>query len=107
MCVCVCSNFSIAEEDAPGETRRAQAGSEVWRPKERHRSHAHESNRAIDWDGARVKRSSRTGYWQRRTIEAMDIKLSEKTGRWPTVAHNMEPGPEPTLTNPWIVQSVS
>ena len=31
------------------------------------------------WDGARVKRSSMTGYWQRRTIAAIHIKLSEKT----------------------------
>ena len=27
-------------------------------------------------------------------------------GRWPTAAHSMEPGPEATLTNPWIVQNV-
>ena len=39
--------------------------------------HAHESNHTIDWDGARVKRSGMTGYWQRRTIEAIHIKLSE------------------------------
>ena len=82
------------QEDAQGETRRAQAGSEVWRPKERHRSHAHESNCAIDWDGARVKRSSMTGYWQSRTIEAMDIKLSEKT-------MNLDGGLQlPTIWNP-------
>ena len=39
----------------------------------------HELNHTIDWDGARVKRSGMTGYWQRRTIEAIHIKLSEKT----------------------------
>ena len=51
-------------------------------------------NRAIDWDGARVKRSSMTGYWQRRTIEAMDIKLSEKT-------MNLDGGLQlPTIWNP-------
>ena len=41
--------------------------------------HAHESNHTIDWDGARVKRSDMTGYWQRRTTEAIHIKQSEKT----------------------------
>ena len=40
--------------------------------------HAHESNHTIDWEGARVKRSGMTGYWQR-TIEAIHIKLNEKT----------------------------
>ena len=33
----------------------------------------------IDWDGARVRRSSMTGYWQRRTAEAIHINLSERT----------------------------
>ena len=41
--------------------------------------HAHESNHMIDWDGARVKRSGMTGYWQRRTTEAIHIKKSEET----------------------------
>ena len=41
--------------------------------------HAHESNHIIDWDGVRVKRSDMTGYWERRTTEAIHIKLSEKT----------------------------
>ena len=41
--------------------------------------HAHESNHVIDRDGARVKRSGMTGYWQRRTTEAIHIKLSGKT----------------------------
>ena len=40
--------------------------------------HAHEPNHMIDWDGARVKRSSMTNYWQRRTTEAIHIKLSEE-----------------------------
>ena len=71
--------------------------------------HAHESNHTIDWDGSRVKRSSMIGYRQRRTIEAIHIKLSEKTMnldhglQLPTI---LEPSPEPTLTNPWIVQNV-
>ena len=39
--------------------------------------HAHESNHMIDWDGARVKRSGMTGYWQRRTTEAIHIKSEE------------------------------
>ena len=33
----------------------------------------------IYWDGARVKRSGMTGYWQRTTTEAIHIKLMEKT----------------------------
>ena len=41
--------------------------------------HAHESNHMIDWDGVRVKRSGMTGYWQRKTTEAIHIKLSGKT----------------------------
>ena len=41
--------------------------------------HTHELNHTIDWDGTRVKSSGMTGYWQRRTIEAIHIKLSEKT----------------------------
>ena len=41
--------------------------------------YAHESNHMIDWDGARVKRSGMTGYWQRRTAEAIHIKMSEET----------------------------
>ena len=41
--------------------------------------HAHESSHMIDWDGARVRRSGMIGYWQRRTTEAIHIKLSEKT----------------------------
>ena len=56
--------------------------------------HAHESNHTIDWEGARVKRSSMTGYWQRRTIEAIHIKLTEKT-------MNLEGGLQlPTVWNP-------
>ena len=35
----------------------------------------YELNHTIDWDGARVKRSGMTGYWQRRTIEAIHIQL--------------------------------
>ena len=41
--------------------------------------HAHESNYMIDWDGARMKRSGMTNCWQRRTTEAIHIKLSEET----------------------------
>ena len=41
--------------------------------------HASESKHTIDLDGARVKRSGMTGYWQRRTTEAIHIKLSEET----------------------------
>ena len=41
--------------------------------------HAHESNHMIDWDGARVKKSGMTGYWQRRTTKAIHIKKSEET----------------------------
>ena len=41
--------------------------------------HAHESSHMIDWDGARVRRSGMIGYWQRRTTEAIHIKLSKKT----------------------------
>ena len=41
--------------------------------------HAHELNHMIDWDGTRVKRSGMTNYWQRRTNEAIHIKLSEET----------------------------
>ena len=56
--------------------------------------HAHESNHTIDWDGARVKRSGMTGYWQRRTIEAIHIKLNEKT-------MNLDGGLQlPTVWNP-------
>ena len=58
--------------------------------------HAHESNHTIDWDGARVKSSGMTGYWQRRTIEAIHIKLimSEKT-------MNLDGGLQlPTVWNP-------
>ena len=33
----------------------------------------------IKRDGGRAKRSGMTGYWQRRRIEAIHIKLSEKT----------------------------
>ena len=40
---------------------------------------AHDSNHMIDWDGARVKRSGMTNYWQRRTTEVIHIKLSEET----------------------------
>ena len=56
--------------------------------------HAHESNHTIDWDGAKVKRSGMTGYWQRRAIEAIHIKLSEKT-------MNLDGGLQlPTVWNP-------
>ena len=56
--------------------------------------HAYESNYTTDWDGARVKRSGMTGYWQRRTIEAIHIKLSEKT-------MNLDGGLQlPTVWNP-------
>ena len=41
--------------------------------------HAHESNHMTDWDGARVKRSGMTSYWQRRATEAIHIKMSEET----------------------------
>ena len=43
------------------------------------RVQTHESNHMIDWDGARVKRSGMTNYWQRRTTEAIHIKLSEES----------------------------
>ena len=56
--------------------------------------HARESNHTIDWDGARAKRSVMTGYWQRRTIEAIHIKLNEKT-------MNLDSGLQlPTVWNP-------
>ena len=50
--------------------------------------HAHESNHVIDWDGARVKRSGMTGYWQRRTTVAIHIKLSGKTMKTWTVVYS-------------------
>ena len=37
--------------------------------------HAHQSQHAIDWDGAKVKRSV-SGYWKSRTTEAIHIQLS-------------------------------
>ena len=40
--------------------------------------HAHQSQHAINWDGAEVKRSV-SGYWKRRTTEAIHIRLSERT----------------------------
>ena len=40
--------------------------------------HAHESQHTIDWEGARVKRCV-SGYWQRRTSEAIQIKMSHGT----------------------------
>ena len=56
--------------------------------------HVHESNHTIDWDGARVKRSGMISYWQRRTIEAIHIKLNEKT-------MNLDNGLQlPTMWNP-------
>ena len=101
----------LDQEDAQGETQRAQAGGEAWRNEERHRCpYAHESNYMIDWDGARVKRSGMTNYWQRRTTEAIHMKLSEKTInldgglQLSTVCPS---GPEPTLTNPCVVHSPS
>ena len=38
--------------------------------------HTHQSQHAINWDGAKVKRSV-SGYWKRRTREAIHIRLSE------------------------------
>ena len=79
--------------------------------------HAHESSHMIDWDGARVRRSGMIGYWQRRTTEAIHIKLSEKTmnldgglqlstvgfgcSSLPVADHTAPP--EPTLINPWVL----
>ena len=40
--------------------------------------YAHQSQHAINWDGAKVKRSV-SGYWKRRTTEAIHIRLSEGT----------------------------
>ena len=40
--------------------------------------HAHQSQHAINWDGVKVKRSV-SGYWKRRTTEAIHIRLSEGT----------------------------
>ena len=40
--------------------------------------HTHQSQRAINWDGAKVKRTV-SGYWKRRTTEAIHIRLSEVT----------------------------
>ena len=48
----------------------------------------------LPWDGAKVKSSGKTGYWQRRTIKAIHIKLSEKT-------MNLDSGVQlPTVWNP-------
>ena len=38
--------------------------------------HAHQSEHAINWDGAKVKRSV-SRYWKKRTTEAIHIQLSE------------------------------
>ena len=55
--------------------------------------HAHESQHAIDWEGARVKRYV-SGYWQRRTSEAIQIKMSHGT-------MNLDSGLQlPTMWNP-------
>ena len=55
--------------------------------------HAHESNHAIDWDGAQVRRSV-SGYWQRRATEANQIKRSRET-------MNLDGGLQlPTMWNP-------
>ena len=40
--------------------------------------HAHQSQHAINWDGAKVKRSV-SGCWKRRATEAIHIRLSEGT----------------------------
>ena len=40
--------------------------------------HVHQSQRAIDWDGAKVKRGV-SEYWKRRSTEAIHIKLSGGT----------------------------
>ena len=40
--------------------------------------HAHQSHHAIDWDGTTVK-TSVTRYWQRRTTEAIHIRMSRGT----------------------------
>ena len=72
-------------------------------PKNGIAAHTHESNHTIDWDGARVKRSGMTGYWQRRTTEAIHIKLSEKTMnldgslQLPTIWNPVLNAPWPTL----------
>ena len=44
-------------------------------PRNRIVVHAHQSQHAIDWDGAKVKRSVSV-YWKRRTTEAIHIRLS-------------------------------
>ena len=55
--------------------------------------HAHQSQHAINWDGAKVKRSV-SGYWKRRTTEAIHIRLSEGTV-------NLDKGLQlPTMWNP-------
>ena len=55
--------------------------------------HAHESNHAIDWDDAQVRRSV-SGYWQRRATEAIQIKRSRET-------MNLDGGLQlPTMWNP-------
>ena len=40
--------------------------------------HVHQSQRAIDWDGAKVKRGV-SEYWKRRSTEAIHIRLSGGT----------------------------
>ena len=55
--------------------------------------HAHQSQHAIDWDGAKVKRSV-SGYWKRRTTEAIHIRLS-------VGSMNLDNGLQlPTMWNP-------
>ena len=40
--------------------------------------HAHKTQHGIDWNGAQVKKME-TNYWKRRTIEAIQIKISSET----------------------------
>ena len=66
--------------------------------------HAHETQHEIDWNGAEVKKME-VNYWKRRTIEAIQIKTSNKTmnldnGQWTAAPLGMEPNSESTLDPP-------
>ena len=90
-----CDKRYISEAKRTLKTRLGEHKQAVKRgdPKNGIAVHAHESQHAIDWEGASVKRCV-SGYWQRRTSKAIQIKMSHGT-------MNLDSGLQlPTVWNP-------
>ena len=69
------------ERDTEGQTGEHKQAVEIGDSKNGIAVLAHESQHAIDWDGATVMRCTNvTGYWQRRATEAIHIDHNEHMG---------------------------